>query len=110
MFQENLWIYPLVGFPVLNFNLGGRFIICVFIFYFSEGLVSYSMPQGVQRGSELDLTDRTYDGREDGGYLSGGLGQLVDGQKGPDNFRDDLNGNGKGKKEMSKKLFSYSIF
>ncbi|XP_051161939.1 discoidin domain-containing receptor tyrosine kinase B [Leptopilina boulardi] len=62
----------------------------------NEGLVSYSMPQGIQRGSEVDLTDRTYDGQEDAGYLSGGLGQLVDGQKGPDNFRLDVNGNGKG--------------
>nr|XP_012232538.1 PREDICTED: discoidin domain-containing receptor 2-like isoform X3 [Linepithema humile] len=62
----------------------------------TEGLVSYSMPQGIKRGSEVDLSDRTYDGREEGGYLSGGLGQLVDGQKGPDNFRLDVSGNGKG--------------
>lgn len=55
------------------------------------------MPQGIKRGSEVDLSDRTYDGREEGGYLSGGLGQLVDGQKGPDNFRLDVSGNGKGK-------------
>ena len=63
---------------------------------FSEGLVSYSMPQGVLRGSELDLTDRTYDGNEENGVLAGGLGQLADGHKGPDNFRLDVNGNGKG--------------
>lgn len=62
----------------------------------AEGLVSYSMPQGIKRGSEVDLSDRTYDGREEAGYLSGGLGQLVDGQKGPDNFRLDVSGNGKG--------------
>ncbi|XP_018375817.1 PREDICTED: discoidin domain-containing receptor 2-like isoform X1 [Trachymyrmex cornetzi] len=62
----------------------------------TEGLVSYSMPQGIKRGSEVDLSDRTYDGREEAGYLSGGLGQLVDGQKGPDNFRLDVSGNGKG--------------
>lgn len=55
------------------------------------------MPQGIKRGSEVDLSDRTYDGREEAGYLSGGLGQLVDGQKGPDNFRLDVSGNGKGK-------------
>lgn len=60
--------------------------------------MSYSMPQGIKRGSEVDLSDRTYDGREEGGYLSGGLGQLVDGQKGPDNFRLD-SGNGKGEFE-----------
>lgn len=55
------------------------------------------MPQGVKRGTELDLSDRTYDGREEGGQLSHGLGQLVDGQKGQDNFRADLTGHGKGK-------------
>lgn len=54
------------------------------------------MPQGVRRSPELDLTDRTYDGRETDGTLSGGLGQLVDGQKGQDNFRLDLAGHGKG--------------
>lgn len=55
------------------------------------------MPQGVQRGVELDLTDRTYDGVElEDGLLEAGLGQLVDGQKGPDNFRLDVNGYGKG--------------
>ncbi|XP_046467696.1 discoidin domain-containing receptor 2 isoform X1 [Neodiprion pinetum] len=62
----------------------------------TEGLVSYSMPQGIQRGSEVDLSDRTYDGREEGGHLSRGLGQLVDGRKGADNFRLDVSGNGKG--------------
>ncbi|CAB0039584.1 unnamed protein product [Trichogramma brassicae] len=62
----------------------------------SDGLVAYSMPQGVRRGYELDLTDRTYDGTEEAEYLTGGLGQLVDGQKGPDNFRLDMYGNGKG--------------
>ncbi|XP_023246903.1 discoidin domain-containing receptor 2 [Copidosoma floridanum] len=61
----------------------------------TEGLYSYSMPQGVQRGFELNLTDCTYDGAEESGFLTGGLGQLADGQKGPDNFRFD-NGNGKG--------------
>ncbi|KAF4518476.1 hypothetical protein B566_EDAN006481 [Ephemera danica] len=62
----------------------------------TEGLVSYTMPQGEQRGSELDLSDRTYDGRDEGGYLIGGLGQLVDGQRGADNFRLDIDGHGKG--------------
>ncbi|KAK6628865.1 hypothetical protein RUM43_002682 [Polyplax serrata] len=60
------------------------------------GLVSYSMIQGVQRGSEVDLTDRTYDGLEENGRLSEGLGQLADGERGADNFRLDLHGKGKG--------------
>lgn len=62
-----------------------------------DGLVSYSGPQGSRRGAELDLSDQTYDGKEDNAYLRRGLGQLVDGQKGQDNFRLDISGRGKGK-------------
>lgn len=72
-----------------------------FLFLFSifpEGLMSYSIPKGVQRGIEVDLSDKTYDGVEEGERLIGGLGQLVDGQKGTDNFRSDIHGYGKGKK------------
>lgn len=63
---------------------------------FLEGLVSYSIPKGVQRGLEIDLSDQTYDGRDEGDRLVGGLGQLVDGQVGTDNFRTDIHGYGKG--------------
>lgn len=62
-----------------------------------EGVVSYSMPQGALRGSEMDLRDRIYDGREENGQLSGGLGQLVDGLKGYDSFRMELEASPKGK-------------
>lgn len=61
----------------------------------AENLVSYSIPKGVQRGVEVDLSDQTYDGRDTGDRLVGGLGQLVDGQLGIDNFRSDR-GHGKG--------------
>lgn len=72
--------------------------------------MSYSMPQGVRRGPELDLSDRTYDGREEGGQLTHGLGQLVDGQKGQDNFRLDLTGNGKGKvRPLRRRILSSSF-
>lgn len=64
-------------------------------FCFAENLVSYSIPKGVQRGVEVDLSDQTYDGRDAGDRLVGGLGQLVDGQLGIDNFRSDR-GHGKG--------------
>lgn len=63
----------------------------------TEGLISYSIPKGVTRGIEIDLSDQTYDGKEDGYRLVGGLGQLVDGHKGTDNFRTDIYGFGKGK-------------
>lgn len=55
------------------------------------------MLQGAQRGNEVDLTDQTYDGVEENGYLVDGLGQLADGERGENNFRLDLRGNGKGK-------------
>ncbi|XP_073823339.1 smoke alarm isoform X1 [Musca autumnalis] len=61
-----------------------------------EGIVSYSIPKGVQRGMEVDLSDKTYDGTEQGDRYVDGLGQLVDGQKGKDNFRTDIHGFGKG--------------
>ncbi|TDG43433.1 hypothetical protein AWZ03_010135 [Drosophila navojoa] len=61
-----------------------------------EGIVSYSIPKGVQRGMEIDLSDKTYDGHEEGDRFVNGLGQLVDGQRGKDNFRMDINGFGKG--------------
>ena len=62
----------------------------------SEGVVSYSIPQGMVRGSTLELMDHTYDGVEDSrtGDLRGGLGQLVDGRYGYDNFK--ANGGKKG--------------
>ena len=41
------------------------------------------------RGATLELLDITYDGLEDPitGYLTGGLGQLVDGKYGAENYR-----------------------
>nr|XP_024218866.1 discoidin domain-containing receptor 2 isoform X2 [Halyomorpha halys] len=64
----------------------------------NEGVLSYSMPQG-ERSSEEDspdLRDNSYDGTEEGGWLSGGLGQLIDGHLGQDNFNADVFGHGKG--------------
>ena len=60
-----------------------------------DGVISYSMPQGERRGVELDLYDFTYDGKVTETYLSGGLGQLMDGIDGPPNFRLDPDGLGK---------------
>ena len=56
---------------------------------FTAGVLSYSMRQGERRGSEVDLYDFTYDGDVTNGYLSNGLGQLVDGVLGNNNFRLD---------------------
>lgn len=45
----------------------------------------------------FDLADKTYDGVLLDGILSGGLGQLCDGQVGNDNFKMDAKSRGKGK-------------
>lgn len=63
---------------------------------YSDGLVSYSMPDGDPRGSDTALTDLTYDGSRKDGWLSGGLGQLTDGEMGHTNFRVDALAMGRG--------------
>jgi len=56
----------------------------------SDGVIAYSMRQGDRRGSDvLQFLDFTYDGDNVDGQLSGGLGQLVDGDEGVSNFRLD---------------------
>lgn len=52
----------------------------------TDGVVSYSMPQGDKRGATWEMFDATYDGHWDG-ELQRGLGQLTDGRVGPDNFK-----------------------
>lgn len=49
--------------------------ICFLMFFFVEGVISYSVIQG-------DIKDVGYDGREEGGILVGGIGQLCDGRHG----------------------------
>lgn len=53
---------------------------------FTDGIVSYSMPQGDIRGAGWEFYDATYDGYWDG-ELRKGLGQLTDGKIGQENFR-----------------------
>jgi len=68
----------------------------------ADGSVWYSMPQGDRRNADLDLYDVTYDGdvtiqpagSDVTGWLSGGLGQLTDGEEGQPNFRLDPRGLG----------------
>lgn len=44
------------------------------------------MPQGDKRGNDWEFFDATYDGHWDG-ELRRGLGQLIDGKRGSDNFK-----------------------
>ncbi|XP_050301540.1 discoidin domain-containing receptor 2-like [Anthonomus grandis grandis] len=53
----------------------------------SDGIVSYSMPQGDKKGGSWEFYDFTYDGHWDGERLKYGLGQLTDGEVGPDDFK-----------------------
>ncbi|XP_039287314.1 discoidin domain-containing receptor 2 [Nilaparvata lugens] len=53
----------------------------------TEGIVSYSMPQGDKRGSGWEFFDATYDGHWDV-ELQRGLGQLTDSKLGPDSFKN----------------------
>ncbi|XP_050524252.1 discoidin domain-containing receptor tyrosine kinase B-like [Daktulosphaira vitifoliae] len=52
----------------------------------TDGILSYSMPQGDKRSAEWEFYDSTYDGYWND-ELQRGLGQLTDGRVGPDNFR-----------------------
>ncbi|XP_054158121.1 epithelial discoidin domain-containing receptor 1-like [Oppia nitens] len=50
--------------------------------------IAYSMPNGYDSDRFGDLVDMTYDGQHDfHRYLSGGIGQLIDGIKGDDNYK-----------------------
>ncbi|XP_068082101.1 discoidin domain-containing receptor 2 [Anabrus simplex] len=59
------------------------------------GVVNYQIPEDTTRETEEDLSDISYDGEHLGGLLVGGLGRLVDGEVGGDNFRLDI-GYGRG--------------
>ena len=68
----------------MNFHFKSVFILYLL---FSDGLVSYDMPQGERRGSDINLLDFTYDGHYQDHLLTGGIGQLADGIEGNSNFR-----------------------
>ncbi|KAF2351493.1 Serine-threonine/tyrosine-protein kinase catalytic domain [Trinorchestia longiramus] len=59
---------------------------------YKMGLLSYTTEDGERRGSDDGLLDLTYDGSRVGGLLTGGLGQLTDGEIGHNNFRVDIKG------------------
>ncbi|XP_071055936.1 discoidin domain-containing receptor 2-like isoform X2 [Onthophagus taurus] len=61
--------------------------------FYEGGVVSYDAPEGSE--PTLGLWDGSYDGEKSQGELQNGLGRLVDGETGADNFRLDI-GYGKG--------------
>lgn len=68
------------------------------VIIFTDGVLSYSMPQGDRRGKhssdELAFLDFTYDGIIKEDHLYNGIGQLMDGEEGQANFRSDLQARG----------------
>ena len=70
-------------------NIDGKLYFLKIKILFAESVLSYNIPQGMVRGATLELLDISYDGVEDPntGYLTGGLGQLVDGKYGAENYR-----------------------
>nr|XP_023020139.1 discoidin domain-containing receptor 2-like [Leptinotarsa decemlineata] len=55
----------------------------------TNGVISYSMPQGDKRGNNWEFYDFGYDGQWIDNELKDGLGQLVDGKIGPDDYKAD---------------------
>lgn len=72
------------------------------LFFFTESVIRYTAPKGDQLVHEglqdptMDLEDVSYDGVLDGGIMRGGLGQLVDGLYGDDDFQKQIHGESSG--------------
>lgn len=85
---------PIVGVDLIKlvpYSQHTRTVCLRFELYgcpYVDGPISYSMPDGVFGGRFGDLLDDSYDGtRNKNGYLTGGLGQLVDSIKGHENYK-----------------------
>lgn len=74
----NFHIIPLLFKSIIIYIMW--YVLC------TDGILSYSMPQGDKRSPEWEFYDSTYDGYWDV-ELQKGLGQLTDGKVGLDNFR-----------------------
>jgi hypothetical protein len=61
-----------------------------------DGIISYQIPEDIVSWKDNEhLSDVSYDGVRENGYLINGLGRLVDGILGGDNYKIDI-GYGKG--------------
>jgi discoidin domain receptor family protein 2 len=67
------------------------------------------MPEDSAREAGQDLSDSSYDGIRREGELIGGLGRLVDGEVGGDNFKLDI-GYGKGELKNHRHIPELSTF
>ncbi|XP_018576319.1 epithelial discoidin domain-containing receptor 1-like, partial [Anoplophora glabripennis] len=57
-----------------------------------QNIIKYEAPRGEVREPDIDLEDISYDGILDGSLMKGGLGQLVDGLYGDDDYQKQLQG------------------
>nr|CAD7448028.1 unnamed protein product [Timema bartmani] len=61
---------------------------------YDESVLAYTAPRGELQGADSYLEDLSYDGVLDGNVMRSGLGQLVDGLYGNDDFAPDIAGEG----------------
>jgi discoidin domain receptor family protein 2 len=64
---------------------------------FPENIMRYNAPRGESREPDVDLEDISYDGTLEGSQMRGGLGQLVDGLYGDDDYQKQQQGENSGK-------------
>ncbi|XP_060519613.1 discoidin domain-containing receptor tyrosine kinase B-like [Cylas formicarius] len=57
-----------------------------------QSIIRYDAPKGDIREPDINLEDISYDGISDGVDMKGGLGQLVDGLYGDDDYQKQING------------------
>lgn len=93
--QKNILSHPLVGVQLIRIVPSSNYQRMTCLRFELYGCshdhtlpVAYAMQNGVKESSLGDLRDLTYDGRHDFyDYLTGGIGQLVDGNRGDDNYK-----------------------
>lgn len=67
-------------------------------FFVAESVTKYTAPKGEQRDPDVNLEDISYDGIVDSTTMRGGLGQLVDGLYGDNDYQKQLQGENSGKR------------
>lgn len=68
------------------------------IYFVTESIIKYSAPKGEIRDENTNLEDISYDGVMEGNYQRDGLGQLIDGLYGDDDYQKQLQGENSGEK------------
>lgn len=68
-----------------------------------ENIINYDAPRGEVREPDVDLEDISYDGVLNGNMMKGGLGQLVDGLYGDDDYQKQLQGEHSGMKNITQR-------